>query len=83
MEYTREHIKFIIDNYIKNEDLCVPETGHTLASIKLMIQNIVATYGFLDFSKGNPLYTEVADQLEKDNPVFGEPMIKRSFRVRF
>ena len=83
MEYTREQIRFILDNYIKNEDLCVRETGHSLASIKLMLQNIGATYGFLNFSKGNPLYTEVADQYRKDNPVFGEPMITRSFCMRF
>ena len=83
MEYTREQIRFILDNYIKNEDLCVKETGHSLSSIKLMLQNIAATYGYLNFSKGNPLYTEVADQYRKDNPVFGEPMTKRSFCMRF
>lgn len=83
MEYTREQIRFILDNYIKNEDLCVRETGHSLSSIKLMLQNIAATYGFLNFSKGNPLYTEVADEYRKDNPVFGEPMTKRSFCMRF
>lgn len=83
MEYTREQIRFILDNYIKNEDLCVRETGHSLSSIKLMLQNIAATYGFLNFSTGNPLYTEVADQYRKDNPVFGEPMTKRSFCMRF
>lgn len=83
MEYTKEQLRFILDNYINNENLCVRETGHSLASIKLMLQNIAATYGFLNFSKGNPLYTKVADQYRKDNPVFGEPMSKRSFCIRF
>jgi len=83
MKYTTEQLRFILDNYINNEDLCVRETGHSLSSIKLMLQNIAATYGFLNFSKGNPLYTEVADQYRKDNPVFGEPMSKRSFCMKF
>ena len=83
MKYTTEQLRFILDNYINNEDLCVRETGHSLSSIKLMLQNIAATYGFLNFSKGNPLYTEVADQYRKDNPVFGEPMSKKSFCMKF
>jgi len=83
MKYTTEQLRFILDNYINNEDLCVRETGHSLSSIKLMLQNIAATYGFLNFSKGNPLYTEVADQYRKDNPVFGEPMSKKSFCIKF
>jgi len=83
MKYTTEQLRFILDNYINNEDLCVRETGHSLSSIKLMLQNIAATYGFLNFSKGNPLYTEVADQYRKNNPVFGEPMSKKSFCMKF
>ena len=53
-KYTKEEVRFILDNYIKNEDLCVKETGHSLSSIKLMLQNIGATYGLVNFGEGNP-----------------------------
>lgn len=52
------------------------ETGYSLVSTKLMLQNIATIYGFLNFSKDNPLYTEVVDQYKEDNPVFEEPMTK-------
>ena len=84
MKYTKEDIRFILDNYINNEDLCVKKTNHSLDSIKLMLQNIGFTYGFVNrFSEGNPLYTEVADEYREDNPRFGEPMTKRLFCVKF
>lgn len=84
MKYTKEDIRFILDNYINNEDLCVRETGHSLSSIKLMLQNIGFTYGLVNnFSEGNPLYTEVADEYREDHPRFGEPMSKRSFCMKF
>lgn len=81
--YTEEQIRFILDNYINNEDRCVRETGHTLSSIKLMLQNIAATYGFVNFGYGNPMYTRIADEYRKSNKVFGEPMSKKSFCMRF
>ena len=56
--YTEEQVRFILDNYIKNEDRCVRETGHSLGSIKLMLQNIAATYGLVNFGTGNPMYTK-------------------------
>jgi len=83
MNYTEEQVRFILDNYINNEDGCVRETGHSLSSIKLMLQNISATYGFVNFGKGNPMYTKVADEYRQSNPVFGEPMTKKSFCMRF
>lgn len=49
VKYSEKQIRFILDNYIKNENLCVKETGHSLGRIKLMLQNIGATYGFLNF----------------------------------
>jgi hypothetical protein len=83
-DYFKDHVRFILNNWIKNEDLCARETGHSIGSIKMMLQNIGATYGFLNFGKGNPMYTRVADEFRKDNPVFGdEPMSKRSFCIRF
>lgn len=83
MDYTKEHVTFIINNWIKNEKLCVEKTGHSLSSIKLMLQNIGASYGFLNFGTGNPMYTEIADEYRKHNLVFGEPMSKKSFCTRF
>lgn len=81
--YTEEQVKFILENYIKNEDLCVRETGHSLGSIKLMLQNIAATYGLINFGNGNPMYTKIADEYRENNPVFGKAMSKRSFCVKF
>lgn len=84
MKYTKEQIRFILNNYINNEDLCVKETGHTLSSIKLMLQNIGYKYGLVkNFSEGNPLYTEVADEYRVDNPRFGEPMREEVFCKKF
>ena len=83
IKYTEDQVRFILDNYIKDEALCVKETGHSLGSIKLMLQNIAATYGFVTVSEGNPMYTKIADEYRESNPVFGEPMSKKSFCTRF
>ena len=83
VNYTKEHIRFILNNWTKDEKICIKETGHSYASIKLMLQNIGASYGYLNFSKGNPIYTELADEYRKNNLMFGEPMSKKSFCVRF
>lgn len=83
MDYTKEHVRFILNNYLKNEELCVKKTGHSLSSIKLMLQNIGASYGFLNFGKGNTMYTEMANEYRNNNLVFGEPMSKKSFCTRF
>ena len=83
MDYTREHVTFILNNWIKNEKLCVEKTGHSLSSIKLLLQNIGASYGFLNFGTGNPMYTEMADEYRNRNLIFGEPMSKKSFCKRF
>ena len=81
--YTEAQVRFILDNYINNEDRSVRETGHSLGSIKLMLQNIAATYGLVNFGTGNPMYTRIADEYRENNPVFGETMSKRSFCMRF
>lgn len=83
VKYSEQQIRFILDNYIKNENLCVKETGHSLGSIKLMLQNIGATYGFLNFSNWNPMYTKIADEYREANQVLGKPMSEKSFCVRF
>jgi hypothetical protein len=48
-----------------------------------MLQNIAATYGFINFSEGNPMYTKIADEFIEKNQVHGEAMSKKSFCVRF
>ena len=48
-----------------------------------MLQNIGASYGFVNFGKGNPMYTKVADEYREENKVFGETMTKKSFCMRF
>ena len=83
INYTEDHVRFILNNFIKNEGLCVSETGHSLSSIKLMLQNIGATYGLLNFSKGNPMYAKIADEYRINNKVFGKEMSKESFCKRF
>ena len=40
--YTREHIEFILKNYINNPSLCVKKTEHSDSSIKMMLGNAVA-----------------------------------------
>ena len=83
IKYTEEQVRFILDNYIKNEKLCIRETGHSLGSIKLMLQNIGATYGFVNFSEGNPMYSKIADEYREVNHIFDKPMSKKSFCIRF
>lgn len=83
MKYTEEQVSFILKNYIKDENLCVKETGHSLSSIKLLLQNIGATYGFLNFSNGNLMYSKIADEFREKNKVFGKTMTKKSFCNRF
>jgi hypothetical protein len=48
-----------------------------------MLQNIGATYGFPNFSKGNPMHTKIADEYREANQVLGKPMSEKSFCVRF
>jgi hypothetical protein len=48
-----------------------------------MLQNIAATYGLVNFSEGNPVYTKVANEYRERNKVFNEPMSKKSFCTRF
>mgnify|MGYP006090306479 FL=1 len=81
--YTEDQIRYILENYVKKEDSCVRETGHSLGSIKLMLQNIAATYGLVNFGTGNPMYTKIADEYRERKKVHGETMTKKSFCMRF
>ena len=83
VKYTVQQIRFILDNYIKNKNLWDKETVHSLGSIKLTLQNICATFIFLNFSKVNPTYSRIADEYREVNQVHVEAMSKKSFCVRF
>jgi hypothetical protein len=78
-----KQIRFILNNYIEDEQLCVRETGQSSSSIKAMFQNIAASYGFNKFSTGAKLYTELADEYREQNKIFGKTMTKKSFCLRF
>ena len=81
--YTEEQIRYILENYLKNEDSCMTETGHSLGSIRLMLQNIAATYGLANVGTCNPMYSKIADEYRESNRVFGLTMPKKSFCMRF
>lgn len=83
IDYTEDQIRFILNNYIDNECLCVDKTGHSINSIKLMLQNIGATYGMINFSEGNPMYARIADEYREKNKIFNRTMTKKSFCMRF
>ena len=56
IKYTEEQVRFILNNWIKYENLCVKETGHSKGSIKLMLQNIFVTLSYVEnFFKKNIL----------------------------
>ena len=59
------------------------KTGHGIGSIKLMLRNIAATYGFVNFNKGNPMYTRIANEYRNENLVHGKTMSEESFCKRF
>jgi len=61
-KYTREQVMFIMENYTANPDKCVEVIRHSLGSIKALLKNIAHNYGAVNFSGGNPMYTEVANE---------------------
>ena len=56
VKYTREHIEFILKNYITNPELCVKETGHSKSSIKMMLGNAVSRLSSCDNIKDANLF---------------------------
>jgi hypothetical protein len=44
-----------------------------------MLRNIAATYGFVNFNKGNPMYTRIANEYRNENLVHGKPCQKNHF----
>ena len=81
--YTREHIEFILENYITNPDLCVKETRHSISSIKMMLGNAVSRISGEDTFLGSELYAEVVREYLKANSKFGRPMSIEKFKLIF
>ena len=81
--YNEMKVWYILNNYIHNEDKCVEVTGHSLASIRAMFRNIAYDYTGKGLKNGNPMYTRMADKYREENKVWGKPMTKKSFCVRF
>ena len=83
--YTKETVRFILENYLKNSNKCVEVTGHSLHSIKCMLKNIAYDYGYtsIGLKNGNPMYTEVANEYRNEHLFFNEPMSKKRFIFKF
>ena len=81
--YTREHIEFILDNYINNPGLRVEKTGHSDASIKMMLGNAVARLSGDSTFLGSELYAEVVKEYLEANPFLNKPMSIEKFKSLF
>ena len=82
-EFSKDQVIFILENYLSDETLCVNKTGKSLDKIKLLLQYIGASYDFINFSKGIPMYSQLADAYREKNHLFGKAMTKKSFCMRF
>ena len=69
VKYTREHIEFILKNYITNPGLCVKKTGHSKSSIKMMLGNAVSRLSGGTTFLGSELYAEVVQAYLEANPI--------------
>mgnify|MGYP006103491405 FL=1 len=83
VKYTREHIEFILKNYIDNPELCVRETGHSVSSIKMMLGNAVSRLSGESTFMGAELYGEVVKEYLEANSRFGRPMSIEKFKMLF
>ena len=81
--YTREHIEFILKNYITNPLLCVKETGHSNSSIKMMLGNAIRRISGKDTFLGSELYAEVVREYLEANSKFGKHMSIEKFKLIF
>ena len=81
--YTREHIEFILKNYINNPSLCVKKTEHSDSSIKMMLGNAVARLSGETTFLGSELYAEVVKEYLEANPKFNRPMSIEKFKSLF
>lgn len=81
--YTRDHIEFILENYRNNPGLCVKKTGHSDASIKMMLGNAIARLSGESTYLGSELYAEVVEEYLEANPLFNKPMSIEKFKSLF
>lgn len=83
VEYTREHIEFILEHFRKDPDLCVKETGHSLSSIKMMLGNAVSRLSGEQSFLGSILYAEVVQEYLEAHPSNGRPMSIEKFKLLY
>lgn len=83
VEYTREHIEFILENFRNNPKLCVKQTGHSMSSIKMMLGNAVSRLSGKDTYLGSELYADVVKDYLERNTAFGKPMSIEKFKLLF
>lgn len=83
VDYTREHIEFILENYRSNPDICVKETGHSLSSIKMMLGNAVSRLSGEQTFLGSKLYAEVVQEYLESHPSNNRPMTIEKFKLLF
>ena len=83
VQYTREHIEFILEHYRNNSKLCVKETDHSDSSIKMMLGNAAARISGETTYLGAELYAEVVKEYLEANPFFNRPMSIEKFKSLF
>jgi len=81
--YTRSQIEFILENWRGNPELCVKVTGHSSASIKMMLQNAYQRLSGGSKFLGSELYAEVVQDYLEANPMFNKPMSIEKFKALF
>ena len=83
IKYKREHIEFILKNYINNPELCVKETGHSHSSIRMMLGNAVSRLSGENTFLGSKLYAEVVKEYLEVNSLYDRPMSIEKFKSLF
>tara|TARA_B110000503_G_C6842761_1_gene287527 strand:- start:115 stop:390 length:276 start_codon:yes stop_codon:yes gene_type:complete len=83
VSYTREHIKFILENYRNKPKLCVEKTGHSDSSIRMMLGNAVCRLSGESSFRGSELYAEVVKEYLEANPSYDRPMSIEKFKSLF
>tara|TARA_B110000259_G_scaffold183674_1_gene229323 strand:- start:1335 stop:1610 length:276 start_codon:yes stop_codon:yes gene_type:complete len=83
VKYTREHIEFILKNYVTNPKLCKEVTGHSESSIKMMLGNAVSRLSGGSAFLGAELYAKVVLEYLEANTQNGRPMSIEKFKALF
>jgi hypothetical protein len=83
VKYTRSQIEFILENWRSDPELCVKVTGHSSASIKMMLGNAYQRLSGGSKFLGSELYAEVVQDYLEANPMFNKPMSIEKFKALF